>query len=64
MSRIEVTIQTEDWEAVIFERNDEKLRVEIAEAEQGKSGCATLSADDYALIYNVLSRVKTWIIQE
>ena len=64
MSRIKVTVNTPDWEVVIFERETEtgaKLRMEIAEARQGENGCATLDTIDHVLITNILNAVKNYL---
>jgi hypothetical protein len=64
MSRINVTISTEKWEVSIFERetdNGTKLLVEVAEAQQGLNGFATLTRDDHSLINDILNFANVWI---
>ena len=61
MSKITITISTDSWEVEIYPTDNGKLTSEVAEAQQGLNGFATLTHDDHALINDILNFASVWI---
>jgi hypothetical protein len=59
--KITITISTDNWEVEIYSTDNGKLTSEVAEAQQGLNGFATLTRDDHALINDVLNFASVWI---